>query len=440
MVCPSHATTDTNHQVQTRDDLSVYLNQYWDADESAMDAHSVCTPIDTEQFETWKKRHDDALGLVSPPSVCLAKFPVLAHFRPIFMDWLLELCADFRLVRTTYYRAVSILDRFFTVISVSQIALCEIKGYPFPKRKPFNEVLQSFATAAMYMSVQSDEVPKFTVNDFASITDGAYTAVEIRETGLWMMDLIGWRLNVPNPYEALEWAVKLHQESWIGKHLSSTSPSPSTLPALLSRLQRVSSKRAFEQQMHLLDMASLFVQSMEYSSMDLAMAALYVWSTQQPARDFESVDDKLRFERECFILFDSQSMPLKPCIAFLSALSTVLPSNLKAYRTPNPTPEYLSASDTYLCQPHTTGLLEAVQTHFPDGLCENVLTEEKEEASPSTPAATSKRKRKSAETGKEGDDGGGEGATNSPKEQKRAKVNTTSLTPPLGKMHVIAVS
>ena len=82
--------------------------------------------------------------------------------RSVLVDWLVEVGDEFSLTSGTLYLAVSVVDRFLSLVSV-------LRGN-----------LQLVGTAAMYMAAKLEEIYPPELPDFAYITDNTYCKKQVR--------------------------------------------------------------------------------------------------------------------------------------------------------------------------------------------------------------------------------------------------------------------
>ena len=82
--------------------------------------------------------------------------------RMILLDWMMEVCAEFRLKRDTFHAAASFVDRYLTLVPDVE------KGQ-----------LQLVGVAALFAAAKLDGVDAPKATDFAQSTDGCYSVAQI---------------------------------------------------------------------------------------------------------------------------------------------------------------------------------------------------------------------------------------------------------------------
>ena len=87
---------------------------------------------------------------------------ITPSMRSVLVDWLVEVSDEFSLQPSTLYLAVSLVDRFLSVMSV-------LRGK-----------LQLVGTTAVYMAAKLEEIYPPELSDFAYITDNTYTHQQVR--------------------------------------------------------------------------------------------------------------------------------------------------------------------------------------------------------------------------------------------------------------------
>lgn len=87
---------------------------------------------------------------------------ITSGMRSVLVDWLVEVGDEFSLQPATLYRAVGLVDRFLSLMSV-------MRGK-----------LQLVGTTAMYMAAKLEEIYPPELADFAYITDNTYCQKQVR--------------------------------------------------------------------------------------------------------------------------------------------------------------------------------------------------------------------------------------------------------------------
>ncbi|KAM9311873.1 G2/mitotic-specific cyclin-B2 [Gastrophryne carolinensis] len=112
------------------------------------------------------------------------------RMRAILVDWLVQVHSRFQLLQETLYMGIAIMDRFLQVLPVSRGKL-QLVG------------VTSLLLASKYEEMYSPEVA-----DFVYITDNAYTASQIREMEMIILQNLNFDLGRPLPLHFLRRASK----------------------------------------------------------------------------------------------------------------------------------------------------------------------------------------------------------------------------------------
>lgn len=125
--------------------------------------------------------------------------------RSILVDWLVEMHLKFRLLPETLFLAINIMDRFMS-IEVVQI-----------------DKLQLLATASLFIAAKYEEVFSPLIKNYAYFTDGAYVEEEILQAEKYVLTILNFDLNYPNPMNFLRRISKADeydiQSRTLGKYL-----------------------------------------------------------------------------------------------------------------------------------------------------------------------------------------------------------------------------
>lgn len=125
--------------------------------------------------------------------------------RSILVDWLVEMHSRFRLLPETLYLAINIMDRFMSV-EIVQI-----------------DKLQLLATGSLFIAAKYEEVFSPSVKNYSYFTDGSYTEDEILQAEKYILTILDFELNYPNPMNFLRRISKADsydvQTRTLGKYL-----------------------------------------------------------------------------------------------------------------------------------------------------------------------------------------------------------------------------
>lgn len=111
------------------------------------------------------------------------------HLKPkmrlILVDWLVEMHLKFRLLPELLFLAINIMDRFM-LVEVVQV-----------------DKLQLLATGLLFIAAKYEEVFSPSVKNYAYFTDGLYTEQEILDAEKYILKVLRFDLNYPNPMNFL---------------------------------------------------------------------------------------------------------------------------------------------------------------------------------------------------------------------------------------------
>jgi hypothetical protein len=112
---------------------------------------------------------------------------VNGKMRGVLIDWLIEVHSQFKLLQETLYMTIYIIDKFL-----------QVEGFTVRRNK-----LQLVGVSAMFIASKVEEMYAPEINDFVYITDNAYTAAEIRQMELRMLNTLGFNFSRPLPLHFL---------------------------------------------------------------------------------------------------------------------------------------------------------------------------------------------------------------------------------------------
>ena len=102
-----------------------------------------------------------------------------SSMRTILVDWLVEVCEEYRLNSETLYLAVNYTDRFLSQMSV-------LRGK-----------LQLVGTASMYIASKYEEITPPDVSEFVYITDDTYTKVQVLRMEHLLLKVLDFKVTAP---------------------------------------------------------------------------------------------------------------------------------------------------------------------------------------------------------------------------------------------------
>lgn len=110
----------------------------------------------------------------------MRKQPDITHsMRTILVDWLVEVCEEYRLQNETLSLAISYIDRFLSYMSVVRAKL------------------QLVGTAAMFIAAKYEEIYPPDVGEFVYITDDTYSRSQVLKMEQLILKVLSFDLTVP---------------------------------------------------------------------------------------------------------------------------------------------------------------------------------------------------------------------------------------------------
>ncbi|XP_063696227.1 G2/mitotic-specific cyclin-A [Culicoides brevitarsis] len=110
----------------------------------------------------------------------MRKQPDITHsMRTILVDWLVEVCEEYRLQNETLCLAISYIDRFLSYMSVVRAKL------------------QLVGTAAMFIAAKYEEIYPPDVGEFVYITDDTYSRSQVLKMEQLILKVLSFDLTVP---------------------------------------------------------------------------------------------------------------------------------------------------------------------------------------------------------------------------------------------------
>ncbi|KAJ2549320.1 G1/S-specific cyclin-E1, partial [Coemansia sp. RSA 1933] len=118
----------------------------------------------------------------------IARHPELSgRMRPILVDWLMEVAADYRMHRQTLHLTVQYLDRF--------LAHTPLQVQP--------SMLQCYGTACLSVAMKMEEKHAPSLNELTDFSKDAFTCDELKQAELDVLEALDWHLAVPTAFEFL---------------------------------------------------------------------------------------------------------------------------------------------------------------------------------------------------------------------------------------------
>lgn len=104
------------------------------------------------------------------------------NMRTVLVDWIVEVCEEYRLNTETLYLAVSYVDRFLSMMSVVR------------------SKLQLVGTSAMFIAAKLEEIYPPDVADFVYITDDTYTKKQVLRMEQLILRALSFDMSAPTPH------------------------------------------------------------------------------------------------------------------------------------------------------------------------------------------------------------------------------------------------
>jgi cyclin B len=121
----------------------------------------------------------------SPTMYMQNQTDINARMRAILIDWLVEVHLKFKLVPSTLYLCVTLIDQYCTVNQVAR------------------SKLQLVGVTALFIACKYEEIYPPEVKDCVYITDHAYTREEVLEMEMKMLRFFEYNISVPTCYQFL---------------------------------------------------------------------------------------------------------------------------------------------------------------------------------------------------------------------------------------------
>lgn len=121
---------------------------------------------------------------------------ITQEMRGILIDWLVEVCEEYRLASETLYLTVTLIDR------------CLSKMYIEKQR------LQLLGITCMLIASKYEEICAPRVEDFCFITDGTYTRREVLDMEYQVLEVLSFHLSVPTVKKFLRRFILAAQSSY----------------------------------------------------------------------------------------------------------------------------------------------------------------------------------------------------------------------------------
>jgi len=136
--------------------------------------------IDSMEVRVWGWSAEQELEFLPTPNY-LHRHPDLSpRIRLILVDWLFEVADEFGLQRETVYLAVNYVDRYLSVV-----------------KNCARDVIQLLGVTCLFLAAKLEEVRPPVVQDYARVTAGLHTCLDVRQTELLVLAKLNWKMSAP---------------------------------------------------------------------------------------------------------------------------------------------------------------------------------------------------------------------------------------------------
>lgn len=115
---------------------------------------------------------------------------ITSNMRYILVDWLVEVCDEYKLSRDTLHLAVNYIDRFLSRMMVARARL------------------QLVGTAAMFLASKYEEIYPPEANEFVYVTDDTYSKSQVLRMEHLILKVLNFNLVVPTALTFLDFFLK----------------------------------------------------------------------------------------------------------------------------------------------------------------------------------------------------------------------------------------
>ncbi|KAJ8512001.1 hypothetical protein OPV22_002435 [Ensete ventricosum] len=178
---PSTVSIEMEEQVDNSDLKEIEMAIETAPDIDSCDSNNPLAVVEYVQDIYSFYRQTEVTSCVSPDYMS-HQFDINEQMRAILVDWLIEVHYKFELMEETLFLTVNIIDRFLARMTVAR------------------KKLQLVGVTAMLLACKYEELSVPMVEDFALITDRAYTREEILEMERLIINTLQFNMSVPTPY------------------------------------------------------------------------------------------------------------------------------------------------------------------------------------------------------------------------------------------------
>ena len=254
---------------------SVPMQDCFDCEESANAGHSVGSIDSSGKPEIEEADMNPAFGIdtlnylisretkYAPDPYYMEKSQsrLTPRMRLILLDWMMEVCMEFKLKRETFHLACNYLDRFLSLspgVDKSQ--------------------LQLIGVTSLFMASKFEETASPKVSDFVKSTDDGYSIDQIIQAEMTIgrvltYDLVPPTLNMWDNWYMCQWDQYIQQSPYATSHpLVQSLPDP--LIVFKTPTEKAYTK--FREVMQLTDTMLLDISSLQYKPRALVASTLYI--------------------------------------------------------------------------------------------------------------------------------------------------------------------
>lgn len=125
-----------------------------------------------------------------------------SNMRTILVDWVVEVCEEYRLNTETLYLSVLYVDRFLSFMSVVR------------------SKLQLVGTSAMFIAAKYEEIYPPDVSDFVYITDDSYNKKQVLRMEQLILKVLNFDMAAPTQYAFVNLYASIEQVPEAVKHMA----------------------------------------------------------------------------------------------------------------------------------------------------------------------------------------------------------------------------
>ncbi len=198
-----------------------------------------------------------------PDAYCLEKLQphITWVMRAILMDWMMEVCAEFKLKRETFHYALNYVDRYLS--KTKNVAKTQ---------------LQLIGVSALYLASKMEEIYPPRVTDFAKATDDGYSAEEICDMEKTLARALRWELVPPTLSMWASWYMSQWDQYIQNSPYAVSHPLLRLVcdPLVVFKLPNEKAYARFRELTQLMDAMTLDVLTLQYHPRALVASTMYL--------------------------------------------------------------------------------------------------------------------------------------------------------------------